>query len=83
MKLLKHFFDFYLRSSIHVALMILCVYEITVFEYKVDSTLYERLFIFFSSLSAYNFVKYFSFLKNNPQKLPIILREFFLFQLLV
>ncbi|MDO7542438.1 MAG: hypothetical protein ACKVJM_00310 [Flavobacteriales bacterium] len=69
MKLLKQFFDFYLRSSIHVALMILCIYEITVFEHKVDSTLYERLFIFFSSLSAYNFVKYFSFLKNNPQKI--------------
>tara|TARA_B100000767_G_scaffold232110_1_gene223848 strand:+ start:5937 stop:6680 length:744 start_codon:yes stop_codon:yes gene_type:complete len=49
--------------------MILCIYEITVFEYKVDSTLYDRFFIFFSSLSAYNFVKYFSLLKSNITRL--------------
>lgn len=43
--------------------MVLCMFEITGIEWGVNTVLSERLFIFFGSLSAYNFVKYSSIIK--------------------
>jgi len=57
-KLLQAFFDFYLKSSIHVALMVLCMFEITRIEWGAPIVLSEQLFVFLASLAAYNFVKY-------------------------
>ena len=69
MKQLKRFFDFYLKSSLHVAFMVLCMFEITIFEYDFKTVLEERAFIFFSSLAAYNLVKYLSFFNKNIHQL--------------
>jgi len=46
-----------------VALMVLCMFEITGIEWGVQRILSERLFVFLGSLSAYNFVKYSSLIR--------------------
>lgn len=58
MKLLKQLFDFYINSSIHVALAVvsLCVVTYLHFEFPPDADL--LLFVFFGSITGYNFVKY-------------------------
>jgi len=58
MKLLKQIFDFYLNSSIHVALSCFALVQITfyVFHIQYDSAI--TLFVFFGTIVGYNFVKY-------------------------
>jgi hypothetical protein len=58
MKLLKHIFDFYLNSSIHVALSCYALVRITfhVFHIQYDEPM--GLFVFFGTIVGYNFVKY-------------------------
>lgn len=58
MKILRAVFAFYINSSIHVALAVLALLAITVSEYglSVPNTLWP--FIFFGTLTGYNFVKY-------------------------
>ncbi|WP_419213849.1 hypothetical protein ACNR9Q_06760 [Maribacter sp. X9] len=58
MALFKRIFDFYLDASIHVALAIFSLVHITALtlDITVPSALY--FFIFFGSISCYNFVKY-------------------------
>lgn len=55
---LKRIFDFYLDASVHVALGIFSLVHITALtlQIQVSSALY--FFIFFGSISCYNFVKY-------------------------
>ena len=43
--------------------MVLCMFEITEIEWGVQRILSEQLFVFFGSLSAYNFVKYSSLIR--------------------
>ena len=58
MKILKPLFDFYINSSIHVALAVvsLCVVSYVNFDFSPDTDL--LLFVFFGSITGYNFVKY-------------------------
>ncbi|MDR7209108.1 hypothetical protein [Flavobacterium piscis] len=58
MKLFKLIFDFYLNSSIHVALSCYALVRITfhVFHTQYDETI--ALFVFFGTIVGYNFVKY-------------------------
>lgn len=58
MKFFKIFLNFYLNASIHVALAVFSLVKITeqYFELSVHHNL--ALFIFFSSITGYNFVKY-------------------------
>lgn len=55
---LKQCFNFYVNSSIHVALAVLALVVVTVVEYslQVSSQLYG--FIFLGTITGYNFVKY-------------------------
>lgn len=58
MKLLKQIFDFYLNSSIHVALSCYALVRVT---FHVFHTQYDEpmaLFVFFGTIVGYNFVKY-------------------------
>ncbi|OOV18261.1 hypothetical protein [Flavobacterium sp. LM4] len=68
MKLLKHIFDFYLNSSIHVALSCYALVRITfhVFHIQYDESM--ALFVFFGTIVGYNFVKYDALVrvKKNP-----------------
>ena len=63
-KLLKTFFDFYLKSSIHVALSVVALAKISllVANFKTEPSL--LIFIFLGALSAYNFIKFFPLISS-------------------
>ncbi len=58
MKAVKRIFDFYLSSSIHVALNVVALCLVSIFEHQLSFNYYFLVFIFFGSITAYNFVKY-------------------------
>ena len=58
MKLLRSVFAFYINSSIHVALAVLALLAISVFEYNLTVQFELWIFIFLGALTGYNFVKY-------------------------
>ena len=58
MKFLKNAFELYVNSSIHVSLAVVAFTIITFFEYGLFPDQDLLLFIFFSSITGYNFVKY-------------------------
>ncbi|TQI69787.1 hypothetical protein JM79_0680 [Gramella sp. Hel_I_59] len=58
MRYLRQAFDLYINSSIHVALAVVCFAMISMLEYNFKIT-YELLaFIFLSTITGYNFVKF-------------------------
>ena len=58
MKLLRSVFAFYINSSIHVALAVLALLAVSVFEYNLTVQFELWIFIFLGALTGYNFVKY-------------------------
>ncbi len=58
MNLLKSVFAFYINSSIHVALAVLSLLAISVFEYDLQVSYELWAFVFLGTLTGYNFVKY-------------------------
>ena len=58
MKPLKGVFAFYINSSIHVALAVVALLAITVFEYNLRVPYQLFIFVFLATLTGYNFVKY-------------------------
>lgn len=58
MKLLKQIFDFYLNSSIHVALSAYALVRITFYFFHIQYDEPMALFVFFGTIVGYNFVKY-------------------------
>ncbi|MFI8379275.1 hypothetical protein [Leeuwenhoekiella sp. NPDC079379] len=84
MKSLKGIFDFYINSSIHVALAVLCIALITQHELHLENEIAFNYFIFFGTITGYNFVKYATLAglhhRNLTDKLKIIqLFSFFCF----
>ncbi|MFD1162686.1 hypothetical protein [Hwangdonia seohaensis] len=63
MKLAKQLFNFYLNSSIHVALSVFSLTWITLIEHQVLFDKQVLCFVFFASIVGYNFVKYFGLAK--------------------
>lgn len=74
MRILKQLFNFYINSSIHVALAVYSLTWITLkeldFNYN-ESVLY---FVFYAAITGYNFVKYFGIAKFRHTKLADWLR---------
>jgi hypothetical protein len=62
---LKKWFGFYLNASIHVALAVVSLTLITVYELDVEIDISLNLFVFFATVTAYNFVKYFGIDKSH------------------
>lgn len=58
MKVFNSVFAFYINSSIHVALAVVALLAITVFEYGLTIPWELWGFVFLGSLTGYNFVKY-------------------------
>jgi len=58
MRVMKNVFDFYLDASIHVASSIIALIQITAITLNITVPLALNIFIFFGSISCYNFVKY-------------------------
>ncbi|TPV34209.1 hypothetical protein FJ651_08615 [Paucihalobacter ruber] len=56
---LKKWFEFYLNASVHVALAAVSLTLITAYEFAIKPDISLILFVFFATISAYNFVKYF------------------------
>lgn len=69
MKSLKIAFNFYINSSIHVALAVYCLVLITEKYYNIPYNKPLNYFIFFGSVFGYNFVKYINFIGLGNQKL--------------
>lgn len=58
MKLLSRAFNFYINASIHVAFAVTALAGVTFLEYNLQMPFSVWMFIFLSTIVAYNFVKY-------------------------
>ncbi|MFS4493585.1 hypothetical protein [Maribacter sp. 2308TA10-17] len=58
MKWLKRIFDFYLDASIHVAFAVYALVQISFQTLNIFSDQHLSFFVFFGSISCYNFIKY-------------------------
>ncbi len=69
MRMLKHILDFYINSSVHVAL---AAYALTWITLKQFDVLYDEnilYFIFYGTITGYNFVKFFGLAKFHHRSL--------------
>ncbi len=81
MKLLKQLFNFYINSSIHVALSVYSLTWITILDFDIpydESILY---FNFYATITGYNFIKYFGIAKFHHRSLATCLKSIQLFSL--
>lgn len=69
MMYLKQFFNFYINASIHVALAVYSLVRITELYFGFPYNENLDYFIFFSTISGYNFVKYFGIAKFHHRSL--------------
>ena len=58
MVLLKKLFDFYIKSSLHVALSAFALVSITMYFFNISENFEVQAFAFFGTSVGYNFVKY-------------------------
>jgi len=82
MRILKQLFNFYLNSSIHVALAVYALSWITLKKFYIlynENILY---FIFYATITGYNFVKYFGVAKFHHRSLTDALKVIQLFSLI-
>ncbi|MEW7292267.1 hypothetical protein [Aquimarina sp. 2304DJ70-9] len=69
MEALKSIFRFYINSSIHVALAICALVQVTFIKFEITNGNTFLLFSFLGSIAAYNFVKYSKVSKLHHRKL--------------
>ena len=69
MRLLKRVFDFYLNSNIHVALAVCALCYVTLLTFDIEPNTNLILFVFFATVSGYNFVKYFGLARFHHRSL--------------
>ncbi|MEM5565357.1 hypothetical protein WNY78_09585 [Psychroserpens sp. AS72] len=69
MRVLKTIFDFYINSSIHVALAVFALSWVTLLQFGIEYDGNILFFIFFASITGYNFVKYFGLAKFHHRSL--------------
>lgn len=81
MQMFKQLFIFYINSSIHVALAVFSLTWITCIEFNILFDKALLYFVFFATVTGYNFVKYFSMAKFQHQSLGTWLQgiQFFSF----
>lgn len=82
MHFLKQIFDFYINSSIHVALAVYALSWITLKQFDI---LYDKnvlYFILYASITGYNFVKYFGLVKFHHRSLANWLKLIQLFSII-
>lgn len=69
MRLLKAIFDFYLHGSIHVALAVYALVQMTFHFFHLQYDLAMSLFAFFGTIVGYNFVKYDELVRAKKMKM--------------
>jgi len=74
MQVLKRILNFYLNSSIHVALAASALTWVTLIELDLKLDKYLLYFVFFSTITGYNFVKYFGVAKFHHRSLAVWLK---------
>lgn len=82
MKFVKQLFNFYLDSSIHVAMSVYALTWVSLLEFDMpynESILY---FNFYATITGYNFVKYFGIAKFHHRRLTTGLKSIQLFSLI-
>lgn len=82
MQILKRIIDFYINSSIHVALAVCGLVWVTLLNFNVGADLDFVFFIFFATITGYNFVKYFGLAKFHHRRLASWLKAIQIFSLL-
>lgn len=74
---LKSLFNFYINASIHIAFAAISLVYVTTFELDSKPDIKLNLFVFFATITAYNFVKYFGVdrhhFKHRAKNLNLIL----------
>ena len=78
--ILKKILDFYVKSSIHVALSVLSLAKISLLAAGSSGNILLLIFIFFGALSAYNFIKFYPLFTT--QKLDLNNRLIFMLTLM-
>lgn len=58
MRGLKVVFDFYINASIHIALAVVSLLSVTGLLLSIEVSIHLVCFVFFSTISCYNFIKY-------------------------
>jgi len=81
MKAFKSFLDFYIASSIHVALSVFALSWLTLLEFDLPYDGDVLCFIFFASITGYNFVKFFGLAKFHHRSLASWLKVIQVFSL--
>ena len=82
MRVLKYILDFYVNSSIHVALAVTALVWVTLLKFHFGADLHFLGFVFFSTITAYNFIKYFGLAKFHHRSLANWLKVIQIFSLL-
>ncbi len=81
-KWFKSVFDFYINSSIHVSLAIVCLAAVTFLNFQIPVDFNLLIFIFLASITGYNFVKYEGIAKLHYLRLAKNLRIILVFSFL-
>ena len=81
MKVLKSIFDFYINASIHVALAVYALLRITEIYFDLPYNQNLNYFIFFGTITGYNFVKYAGVAKLHHRSLTDSLKVIQIFSL--
>ena len=81
MRFLKVVFDFYINASIHVALAVYALVRITEFYFEIPYNKSLDYFIFFGTITGYNFVKYAGVAKLHHRSLTTTLKTIQIFSL--
>jgi hypothetical protein len=79
---LKNFLDFYINSSLHVSLAVVSLSSLSFLEFNIEIDKNLLLFIFFGSITSYNFVKYAGIAKLHHASLARNLKLIQIFSLL-
>jgi hypothetical protein len=74
MLIIKKSFDFYIKSSLHLGICVICLYLVNVLKHDIEVDYLIITFLFSSTIIVYNFIKYgynlpnYSTLKNSVLK---------------
>jgi len=82
MRFLKRLLDFYINASIHVALAVYALSWITLKQFDISYDENVLYFIFYATITGYNFVKYFGIVKFHHRSLATWLKVIQIFSLI-
>ena len=82
MRVFKQLLDFYLNASIHVALAVFALSWVTLIEFEISYDKNVLYFIFFATITGYNFIKYFGLAKFHHRSLASWLKVIQIFSAL-